>query len=73
MVNKLDTIDNEYRNFRMEVIAGEDDFQVTLVHPPYLDSIIELTFLSSQNRIVLLLLTFLQFTGILDYKVNMPN
>ncbi|XP_055537723.1 tRNA (guanine(37)-N1)-methyltransferase [Wyeomyia smithii] len=30
VVNKLVTIDNTYRNFEMEVIAGEKDFEVTV-------------------------------------------
>jgi tRNA (guanine37-N1)-methyltransferase len=32
VVNKLDTIDSKYRNFEMEVIAGEEDFIVTQKH-----------------------------------------
>ena len=31
VVNKLNTIDNTFRNFQMEVLAGDNDFQVTLV------------------------------------------
>lgn len=30
VVNKLDTIDNTYRNFQMEVLAGKDDLNVTV-------------------------------------------
>jgi len=32
VVNKLDVIDTKYRNFEMEVIAGEDNFIVTQNH-----------------------------------------
>jgi tRNA (guanine37-N1)-methyltransferase len=32
VVNKLDTIDSKYRNFQMEVIAGEENFKVTQTH-----------------------------------------
>ena len=31
VINKLDIIDNEFRYFQMEVLAGEPDFNVTLV------------------------------------------
>ncbi|KAL9699308.1 hypothetical protein quinque_002749 [Culex quinquefasciatus] len=30
VVNKLDTIDNTYRNFAMELLAGEEDYQVSV-------------------------------------------
>ena len=30
VVNKTNTIDNTYRNFSMEVLAGEDDFLVNV-------------------------------------------
>ena len=30
-MNKLNQIDNTFRNFKMEVLAGDDDFLVTLV------------------------------------------
>ena len=29
VVNKSSTIDNTYRNFAMELLAGEEDFQVS--------------------------------------------
>lgn len=32
-MNKLNTIDNEFRNFQMEVLAGDNDFLVTVVRP----------------------------------------
>lgn len=32
VVNKLDIIDSTYRNFAMEVIAGEENYQVTQSH-----------------------------------------
>jgi tRNA (guanine37-N1)-methyltransferase len=32
VVNKLETIDSQYRNFQMEVIAGEEQFVVTQTH-----------------------------------------
>lgn len=33
VVNKLDMIDNVYRNFAMEVLAGDADFVVEMVRP----------------------------------------
>lgn len=33
MVNKLDSIDTEFRFFRMEVLAGDEDFLVSTVRP----------------------------------------
>lgn len=33
MVNKLDTIDTEFRVFKMEVLAGDDDFVAEMVSP----------------------------------------
>ena len=31
VVNKLDTIDHEFRFFKMEVLAGDDDLDVEMV------------------------------------------
>lgn len=51
MVNKLDAIDNKFRFFKMELIAGEPNYVVQHVRIPSLDILAILDIRSARIRL----------------------
>lgn len=78
VVNKLKTIDNEFRNFKMEVLAGDTDFVVNAVRRiPWFDVSTSLTpamvSLQSQNPAVYSNSISPSFIGTLAYQLSMDD
>ena len=73
VVNKLNTIDNQFRFFKMELLAGEPDYVVEHVGHLSLSSLksLALIFFCSMNQIVDSHLTLLKSIGTPDYILSM--
>jgi hypothetical protein len=73
VVNKLNTIDNQFRFFKMELLAGEPDYVVE--HVGHLSLLCSCHFLTlifcSKNQIVDSHLTLLKSIGTPDYILSM--
>jgi tRNA G37 N-methylase Trm5 len=68
-VNKLDTIDNQFRFFKMELIAGEPNYVVEHVRNSFLFAFCSNS-IFSMSRIVVSLLTFPKYIGIQGCILN---
>ena len=70
-MNKLDNIDNKFRVFRMELLAGEPDYVVTQVCITLSALYSVLNVLPSPKTIAASLSTFGRYIGIRDFTQSM--